>query len=80
MDYEVSDTLRAKLIREGLRAARLQSDRVNGVAGAEGGGGAHRPLPGIAQPGKLKTSMRKATGRMTRNRAAFLMLVVDNDR
>jgi hypothetical protein len=77
---EISDELRARLISDGKREARLQADRVNRLADAAGGGGPHRPLPESVSPGKLETSMRKATGRKTRNRAAFLMLVVDNDR
>lgn len=52
MDHRVSDELRAKLTREGLHAARVQSDRVNGVAGAEGGGDPHRPT---AQRGEEET-------------------------
>lgn len=90
---EISEGLRELLIRQGLDAGRRQADRVNEKPGAATNG-AHRQslvdaqrevderrpaAGGGGKPADLKTKMRKATGRMTRNRAAFLILVVSND-
>lgn len=72
MDYRGSDDLRAKLIREGLRAARRQADRVNGVAGAEGGGEPHRPLPGSVGPSKLEMIMSR--GRVVSARPPLIII------
>ena len=58
MDYPpISDELRAKLIREGLDAARRQAERVNGVAGAEG----HRTGP--ARRGEEETRAPMGMGK-----------------
>lgn len=73
MDHEISETLRDKLIREGLHAARVQSDRMNGVAGAareEGAG--RRPLPGSVGPGKLEMSMSR--GRVVSTRPPLILI------
>lgn len=76
----VSDFLKAKLTREGKHEAKRQLDRVEMDAGCAQGGEAH---PATAHRGggtgaDLETRMRK-TARYTKNGAALLMLVVDND-
>lgn len=86
---EFQDRVRRQMLDE----ARRQADRVERKAGRSHEGAArqvvagalreegqgHRPLPRSVSPGKLETRMRK-TARRTRNGAALLMLVVDNDR
>lgn len=85
MDYPpTTDALRENVRRQMEREAKRQLDRVNKGPGAATDRarrqGARHEGGDMEAGGAQETRMRKATGRMTRNRAAFLMLVVDNDR
>lgn len=76
MDYPGSPELRAMLVRDGLRVARLQADRVNRVAGASGlGGGSHRPTD--RQGGDMASDLEMTMSKWRTIRERPLLMITD---